>query len=138
MFWLNNRASPLSEQGQSMDSEGLDCPKYLQKTMWRSPLDISRAGCSTVKGFAGTHSWVPVRTKINFAGGGQPHPMKSLISLEDALIMLVLYHDRYLFQNRQQQHVHDLRAISDLRRRRNLKRSEKLITNYEGLRSLLR
>ena len=60
------------------------------------------------------------------------------INLEGALLILVLYHDRYLFRNQQLLHVHDLRAINVKRRRRNLKRNEMLLTSFVGLRSLQR
>jgi len=60
------------------------------------------------------------------------------INLEGASLILVLYHDRYLFRNQQLLHVHDLRAINAKRRRRNLKRNEMLLTSFVGLRSLQR
>ena len=52
------------------------------------------------------------------------------ISLMDALKVLVRFHGQYLFRNLQQRHVHVLRAISVLQRRRNLTRSVNMITNY--------
>lgn len=62
---------------------------------------------------------------------------EQISNLKDALIIQVHYHDRYLFQNQQLQHVHDLHAINDLQRRRNLNRNVNKLTNYVAKHSLL-
>lgn len=56
----------------------------------------------------------------------------SFPNLMDALIIQVQYHGQYLFQNLQQQHVHDLHAINVQQKRRMLEQNATLIANYVG------
>ena len=52
----------------------------------------------------------------------------NLISLKDALIILVRRNDQYLFRNLQPLHEHVQHAINELQKRRNLNRNVNMLT----------